>query len=99
MSSSSTINFDLRGEFVALCDLLKATGVSQSGGEAKAHIASGKVQVDGQLELRKGAKIRAGQVVRSGGVVIRVGAASLRDRPSVPFNLNEQRKEQEDQQR
>ncbi len=74
MSSTSTIKFDLRGEFVALCDLLKATGVSQSGGEAKAHIASGKVQVDGQLELRKAAKIRAGQVVRSGGVVIRVGA-------------------------
>ena len=67
-----TIDFQLRSEFVALCDLLKSTGVAESGGDAKALVAAGKVQVDGKLELRKSAKIRAGQKVRYGGTMIRV---------------------------
>ncbi len=67
-----TIDFQLRSEFVALCDLLKSTGVAESGGDAKALVAAGKVQVDGKLELRKSAKIRAGQKVRYAGTMIRV---------------------------
>jgi ribosome-associated protein len=57
-------SFDLEGrEFVALCDLLKLTGMSSSGGAAKMAIAAGCVTVDGQVELRKRCKIRPGQVV------------------------------------
>jgi len=66
------IDFQLRGEFIALNDLLKLTGVSDSGGAAKALVADGVVSVDGQVELRKTAKIRAGQVVSLSGVRIRV---------------------------
>lgn len=66
------IEFQLRGEFIALNDLLKLTGVSDSGGAAKALVADGVVSVDGQVELRKTAKIRAGQVVSLSGVRIRV---------------------------
>lgn len=68
------IDFHLRGEFIALNDLLKLTGVSDSGGAAKAMVADGVVSVDGQIELRKTAKIRAGQVVSLTGVRIRVVA-------------------------
>lgn len=68
-------DFKLRGEFIALCDLLKTTGVAESGGDAKALIAAGKVQVDGQLELRKAAKIRAGQLVTYAGQSIRIKPA------------------------
>ena len=69
------IDFELRGEFITLCDLLKTTGVAESGGEAKALVAAGKVQVDGQLELRKAAKIRSGQIVSYAGQSIRVKPA------------------------
>ncbi len=69
------LDFQLRSEFIALCDLLKTTGVAESGGDAKALIAAGKVLVDGQLELRKSAKIRAGQIVTHAGSAIRVKAA------------------------
>lgn len=69
-----TIDFTLRGEHIALDALLKATGVADSGGAAKATIAAGRVQVDGQLELRKTAKMRAGQVVSVADVRIRVSA-------------------------
>ena len=66
------IDFQLRGEYIALNDLLKLTGVSDSGGAAKALVADGVVSVDGQVESRKTAKIRAGQVVALTGVRIRV---------------------------
>ena len=58
-----TVNFELKGEFIALCDLLKITGIANSGGQGKAMVADGHVTVDGELELRKTAKIRKGQVV------------------------------------
>ncbi|MDP1649493.1 MAG: RNA-binding S4 domain-containing protein [Rubrivivax sp.] len=69
------IDFPLRGEHIALDALLKATGLASSGGLAKALVAAGRVQVDGQLELRKTCKVRAGQVVALAGVRIRVLAA------------------------
>jgi ribosome-associated protein len=66
------LEFQLRGEFVELCNLLKLTGVCDSGGAGKALVAEGLVSVDGKVELRKTAKIRAGQVVSLGDVRIRV---------------------------
>ena len=60
--------FDLEGrEFVELHKLLKITGLCASGGEAKALIAEGLVQVDGAVELRKRCKIRPGQQVEFQG--------------------------------
>ena len=55
--------FKLKGEYIALCDLLKTEGIADSGGQGKAMVADGHVRVDGKIELRKTAKIRAGQVV------------------------------------
>jgi len=56
--------FSLEGrDSIALNDLLKITGLCESGGRAKTVIAEGKVKVDGQIELRKTCKIRNGQVV------------------------------------
>ena len=66
------LEFHLRGEFVELCNLLKLTGVCDSGGAGKALVAEGLVSVDGKLESRKTAKIRAGQVVTLGDVLINV---------------------------
>ena len=55
--------FVLKGEFIALCDLLKTEGIAESGGQGKAFVADGIVRVDGEIELRKTAKIRSGQTV------------------------------------
>jgi ribosome-associated protein len=75
MTRIQTIDFPLRGEFITLDALLKACGVADSGGAAKAMVAEGKVEVDGQQELRKTCKIRAGQVVAVTGTRIRVQAS------------------------
>ena len=66
------LEFQLRGEFIELNQLLKLTGVCDSGGAGKALVAEGVVFVDGQVELRKTAKIRAGQVVSIRDVQINV---------------------------
>ena len=67
-------NFELRGEFITLDALLKATGIAPSGGAAKAMVADGLVQVDGHLELRKTCKLRAGQVVAAAGTRVTIDA-------------------------
>lgn len=69
------VDFVLDREFVALNDLLRLAGLCDSGGMGKAIVASGEVTVDGEVELRKTAKIRAGQVVRWGDAEIRVRGA------------------------
>ena len=69
------IEFPLRSDFITLDRLLKATGLAGSGGAAKMMVAEGKVQVDGQGELRKTCKLRAGQVVSLAGVRITVRAS------------------------
>jgi len=68
------LEFDLDREHVELNQLLKLAGVADSGGQGKAIVASGAVTVDGEVELRKTAKIRAGQVVRIEDIEIRVVA-------------------------
>lgn len=67
-----TIEFQLKGEHIRLCDLLKVTGVAGSGGEGKHLVAAGEVTVDGKPESRKTAKIRAGQAVECRGARITV---------------------------
>ena len=66
------LTFKLRGEHVALCDLLKLVGIADSGGQGKLMIANGDVTVDGQPESRKTAKIRANQTVRCLGHTVLV---------------------------
>jgi ribosome-associated protein len=68
------LEFELDREHVELNQLLKLAGLADSGGMGKAIVASGAVTVDGAVELRKTAKIRAGQVVRVEDIEIRVVA-------------------------
>ena len=68
------VDFELDGEYVELNQLLKLVGICDSGGAGKAIVAAGEVSVDGQQELRKTCKIRAGQTVDIGDVRIRVVA-------------------------
>ncbi len=67
-------HFTLRDEFIELHNLFKVLGIAGSGAEGKVLVASGNVTVDGVLELRKSAKIRAGQLVKLPGTTINVHA-------------------------
>jgi ribosome-associated protein len=66
--------FALETEYVELNQLLKLVGLCDSGGAGKVLVAEGLVRVDGVIETRKTAKIRAGQVVVCGDVRVTVSA-------------------------
>ncbi|WJF89519.1 RNA-binding S4 domain-containing protein [Paraburkholderia bonniea] len=66
------LHFTLTGDYVELHNLLKLTGLADSGGSAKLLVAAGEVKVDGQTERRKTCKIRTGQVVLLGDTRIAV---------------------------
>ena len=67
--------FELDRDFVELNQLLKLTGLCDSGGAGKQLVASGAVRVDGVVELRKTCKIHSGQRVTVDDVEIEVMAA------------------------
>lgn len=66
--------FSVRGEHIQLDQLLKATGLCSSGGQAHAVIESGEVRVDGAVETRKRAKLRPGQSIVFSGETITLHA-------------------------
>lgn len=73
-AATAAEDFQLRENHVELNQLLKLTGICDSGGAGKALVAAGAVRVDGHVELRKTCKIRAGQRVEAEGRQILVHA-------------------------
>ena len=69
--------FVLRGEHITLDALLKATGLAESGGAAKLLIAGATVQVNAEVETRRGRKLRAGDEVAVGAARVRVQAPGV----------------------
>ena len=55
------------GEFIKLDSFLKAVDAVSSGGEAKLLILDGQVWVNGEMELRRGRKLRMGDRVELAG--------------------------------
>ena len=65
-------SFELTRDFIELDKLLKLLTLAPSGGIAKMMVAEGLVQVNGEVELRKTRKLRAGDVVRIENEEIRI---------------------------
>lgn len=57
------MEFKLTTEYIELIKLLKATGISGTGGQAKLIVEEGEVFLNGKNEFRKRAKLRAGDTV------------------------------------
>lgn len=57
----------VRTETIALDAFLKWAGVTQTGGQAKALVQGGSVQVNGQVETRRGRKLVHGDRVEIPG--------------------------------
>ena len=67
---------EVTGEFIALGELLKLSGVVDTGGEAKNLIGTLAVSVNGEPESRRGRKLRPGDVVEiTEGESLRVTSA------------------------
>jgi ribosome-associated protein len=68
------MTFQINGDYIELVRLLKASGLCQTGGEAKIRIENGEVVVDGSVETRKKAKIRPGQQLQLGETTLTVSS-------------------------
>ncbi len=66
------INFELQGEYISLIQLLKATNLVQTGGEAQIVVTEGEVKYNGQVDYRKRLKVKKGDVVEFRKQTIRI---------------------------
>lgn len=56
--------FGIRGEYITLGQLLKALGEARTGGEGKLLLLGGNLRVNGEIEQRRGRKLRPGDRLR-----------------------------------
>ena len=66
------IEFELTTEYIELIKLLKVLNLVESGGQAKLVVEDGFVKLNGEVEYRKRAKIRVGDIVDFDGQEILV---------------------------
>ena len=62
----------LRDEYIKLGQALKASGLADSGVDAKNEILDGKVKVNNIVEVQRGKKLRDGDVVEYKGEKIQI---------------------------
>ncbi|BBH16413.1 hypothetical protein Back2_07000 [Nocardioides baekrokdamisoli] len=62
----------IREEMIRLGQFLKLASLVEHGGQAKEVIAAGEVVVNGEVDVRRGRQLRAGDLVSFGGQTVRV---------------------------
>ncbi len=62
----------LRDDFIKLGQALKASGLVESGVDAKYAVQDGLVKVNGQIEVQRGKKLVDGDVVEYNGNSIKI---------------------------
>ena len=66
------LEFILEGEFIPLIQLLKATHLVESGGEAQMVVSEGLVKYNGEVDHRKRLKVKRGDNVEFNGTLIHI---------------------------
>ena len=66
------MKFELKDDYIELFKLLKVLDLVDSGAHAKLLIADGYAKRNGEVELRKRAKIVSGDIIEIAEVVIEV---------------------------
>ena len=70
--TSEPVDVPIRDESIRLGQFLKLANLVESGAEAKPVIADGAVQVNDEVETRRGRQLVPGDVVTLGGLAARV---------------------------
>ena len=66
------IEFKVEGDYIPMIQLLKATNLVETGGEAQIVVAEGEVKYNGEVDYRKRLKVRKGDMVEFRGTKIKV---------------------------
>lgn len=64
--------FKLKEEYIELIRMLKYMRIAETGGHAKVLVDEGLVMLNGQVEFRKRAKLRSGDIVEVDGLQIKI---------------------------
>ncbi|MFM7643699.1 MAG: RNA-binding S4 domain-containing protein [Sphingomonadales bacterium] len=64
--------FQINGPYIELIGLLKALGIAETGGHAKAIVDDGLVLRNGQPEIRKRAKLVSGDLIELADLKIKL---------------------------
>jgi ribosome-associated protein len=65
-------DISIRGDMIRLGQFLKLAGIMDTGGETKNLIADGWVEVNGEVDVRRGRQLHRGDVVSVEGLSYRV---------------------------
>ncbi len=66
------IEFKLEGDYIPMIQLIKATGLVETGGEAQIVVSDGEVTYNGEVDYRKRLKVKKGDIVEFRGTKIKV---------------------------
>lgn len=64
--------FKVEGDYIELIQLLKVLGIAQTGGHAKMIVDEGVVYRNGEVELRRRAKLVPGDLIEIEDISIRL---------------------------
>jgi len=66
------MTFKVEGDYIPMIQLLKATNLVETGGEAQIVVAEGEVMYNGEVDYRKRLKVKKGDLVEFRGTKIKV---------------------------
>ncbi|MFC3298717.1 RNA-binding S4 domain-containing protein [Arthrobacter agilis] len=72
MTDHSPADLPIRDDMIRLGQLLKLASLAEDGVEAKALIDNGLVQVNGEIEERRGRQLHPGDTVSVNGETVRI---------------------------
>jgi ribosome-associated protein len=64
------MEFKVEGDYIPMIQLLKATNLVQTGGEAQIAVDEGEVKYNGTIDYRKRLKVKSGDKVEFRGETI-----------------------------
>lgn len=65
-------NIHIKTDYIQLAQALKLADLAQTGGEAKVIVQEGQVEVNGEVDTRRGRKLRHGDTFSFGGETVEV---------------------------
>ena len=74
---SDPIDVPIRDDSIRLGQFLKLANLIESGADAKPLLAQGVVEVNGEVEMRRGRQLVMGDIVTLGGISSRVSGKSV----------------------
>ena len=58
-----TTEISIYSDYITLGQFLKLADIIQTGGEAKSFLAEHEIKIDGEIDNRRGRKLRGGEIV------------------------------------